>query len=43
MKTRDNFIGRSMPRKSKHGHKLSRYFTHREMKRFRNRRSKRDI
>jgi len=32
MKTRDKFFGRSMPRRSKHGHKVERWIPHREIK-----------
>lgn len=32
-----------MPRKSKHGYKVSRNLTHQEMKEFPNRRAKRDV
>jgi len=41
MKQRDKVIGRSMPRKSKHG-KLARYTTHQEVKENRAKWSKRD-
>lgn len=31
-KTRDKFFGRSMPRKSRHGHQIDRRDTHRRIK-----------
>jgi hypothetical protein len=45
MKNRDNYIGRSMPRKSRHGTKIARWGTHDEMKdrKMRPTWSKRDI